>query len=1143
MAEIVIHVARLYPHTPAGNLHLIRSAGRRDDNAFFRGAHLPDALVLVENAVHFRDVIEVADDVRGSDRLPDFHVAGENLLDETDVAALMAPGLMHKVGIQRHAGEPGARFAVLLELVGADHTFGNLALSMLVKKLAVWREILQELRGRDHALIAEVNLVERVSLVVLEMAGQVDAKDEMIDVVGRGDGFAAQEPALAGFEDQRLFPERTSFVAVVPLGEAERHLDGQEIFAANDDGIELLGLRADLRAFDVMMRQVAVVFGFAGVVVDFPAGAHQEVHDVQAEAEIVGAGLFVDQAALGGATDVALLVDPGLKGVRFDLNIGVGLLDLDRGLGLADKGRQYDEPSSIHRSSSINPGHRSLTYWSLYHDATVQGEDWTPLPISTIARSLRLKPARCADKNEMCLGQPLHRRISVRKRQETKHSLSSHWPSHPCTAKRRNHSLALVRDEGLSRTRRAFCNSAVKARTVDCGGKQSRIAQPIMPNLPGEQKEMANVRPDGEDTTGRAPENVKALHQQRDWLLVTLSCIGDAVITTGAEGRITFLNPVAESLTGWTQEAVGQPLDGVFRIINEESRQPIEIPTVQALREGRTIKLASHSLLVAKDGTERSISDSAAPIRNDKEEVAGVVLVFRDISERRTTERALATALVYADDIIATLREPFVVLNVDLRVKTANRSFYDSFKVTKEETENCLVYELGNCQWDIPALRKLLDEVLARNQSVHDFEVVHTFPTLGRKTMLLNARPFPPDSEHPELILLAVEDVSALRERADELAEVNRHKDEFLATLAHELRNPLAPIRNAVQYLGMDGLTEMDVKSGRDVISRQVTVMVRLIDDLLDVSRISRNKLDIRKQRVALASILESAVESSRPLIHECGHELTIRLPSEPVDLNADPIRLAQVFSNLLNNAAKYTKRGGQIWLTADREGSDAVVSVRDNGIGIPGDMLARIFEMFTQVDSSLERSQGGLGIGLTLVRRLLDLHDGTIEAHSNGLDQGSDFLIRLPLIPPPQEAPPKSDGAKVTSLRNCRILVVDDNMDSADSLGMLLRLKGNQIRTAHDGLEAVEAAETFRPELVLLDIGLPKLNGYQVAQRIRQQPWSRDVILVALTGWGQDEDRRRSQEAGFDFHIVKPVELPAIEELLAKPIKSQANP
>lgn len=631
-----------------------------------------------------------------------------------------------------------------------------------------------------------------------------------------------------------------------------------------------------------------------------------------------------------------------------------------------------------------------------------------------------------------------------------------------------------------------------------------------------------------------APANDDDLHEQRDWLLVTLSCIGDAVITTDTVGRVSFLNPVAQSLTGWTQEAVGQPLGSVIRLFNEESGEPVEVPTVQALIEGRTLTLPDHSLLVAKDGSELSISDSAALIRSDKGEVAGLVLVFRDITERRRAERALAKTQSYADDIIETLREPFLVLDADLRVKTANRSFYESFVVAKEETENVLLYDLGNGQWDIPSLRKLLDEVLTRNKAVHDFEVEHFFPILGRKSMLLNARPFPPDSKHPELILLAVQDVSALRERADELAETNRHKDEFLATLAHELRNPLAPIRNAVQYLGMDGLTPRDVKAGRDVISRQVTVMVRLIDDLLDMSRISRNKLDIRKQRVELSEVIEHAVEGSQPLIEQCGHELTISLPPQPLYLDADAIRLAQVFSNLLNNAAKYTKAGGHIWLTAGQEGSDAVISVRDDGIGLPREMLPRIFDMFTQVDRSLERSQGGLGIGLSLVRRLLDLHDGTIEANSKGADQGSEFIVRLPLIPQSLETPPNSDHIPRRRLSGSRILVVDDNKDSADSLGMLLRLKGNEVRIAHDGLEAVRVAETFHPELVLLDIGLPKLNGYDVARHIRQQPWSKDAILVALTGWGQEEDRRRSKEAGFDFHIVKPLELSGLESLLA---------
>lgn len=604
----------------------------------------------------------------------------------------------------------------------------------------------------------------------------------------------------------------------------------------------------------------------------------------------------------------------------------------------------------------------------------------------------------------------------------------------------------------------------------------------------------------------------------------------DGILILDADtGKIIDANPFMSVLLGYSHdEFLGKELweIGLFRDI-EQSRAAYRELQEKGYVRYENLPLESRS----GEKVEVEFVSNAYPENHHQV----VQCNIRDITERRKTERALAKALAYADDIIATLREPFVVLDGQMRVKTANRSFYDSFHVTREETEGRFVCDLGDGQWDIPALRKLLDEVLSRKQSVHDFEVEHSFPALGRKTMLLNARPFPPDSKHPELILLAVEDVSALRERADELAEASRHKDEFLATLAHELRNPLAPIRNAVQYLGMEGLKEPDVRTARDMIARQVAVMVRLIDDLLDVSRVSRNRLDLRKQRIELAAVVESAVESSRPFIQQCGHELTVSLPPQPVHLDADPVRLAQVFSNLLNNAAKYTKRGGHIWLTAERQGSDAIVSVRDNGIGIPADMLARIFDMFTQVDRSLERSQGGLGIGLTLVRRLVEMHDGSIEARSSGPDEGSEFVVRLPVfIKQSNEPPPRSDGPKAAALSGCRILVVDDNKDSADSMGMLLRIKGNDIRTAHDGLEAVDVAGTFRPDLVLLDIGLPKLNGYEVARRIRQQPWGRDVILVALTGWGQDEDIRRSQEAGFNFHAVKPVELAALEKLLA---------
>jgi len=318
---------------------------------------------------------------------------------------------------------------------------------------------------------------------------------------------------------------------------------------------------------------------------------------------------------------------------------------------------------------------------------------------------------------------------------------------------------------------------------------------------------------------------------------------------------------------------------------------------------------------------------------------------------------------------------------------------------------------------------------------------------------------------------------------------------------------------------------------------------VRLVDDLLDVSRITRGKIELRKERVELAAVVASAVETSRPLIEASGHELTVTLPPEPIPLDADLTRLAQVFSNLLNNAARYTEQGGHIWLTAElasggrQPPDEVVVKVRDTGLGIPADMLPKIFEMFTQVDRSLERSQGGLGIGLTLVKRLVEMHGGSVEARSDGPSQGSEFTVRLPVAvasASPQPQPPKGEGEKTADPAGRRILVVDDNKDSADSLSMMLRITGMEVRTAYDGLEAVAAAAAFNPDVVFLDIGLPKLNGYEAARRIREQPWGKDMVLVAVTGWGQEVDRRRSQEAGFNAHMVKPVDPAALQQMLA---------
>ena len=366
------------------------------------------------------------------------------------------------------------------------------------------------------------------------------------------------------------------------------------------------------------------------------------------------------------------------------------------------------------------------------------------------------------------------------------------------------------------------------------------------------------------------------------------------------------------------------------------------------------------------------------------------------------------------------------------------------------------------------------------------------------------------------------------------LKESDRRKNEFLAILAHELRNPLAPIRNALHIMRLTGANGEAVSSETEMMERQVGQMVRLVDDLLDVSRINRGKIELRKDQVELASVVHHAVEACRPAMESATHDLSITLPTQPVYLNADPARLAQVVGNLLNNACKFTDEGGRIWLTVEREGKQAVIRVRDNGIGIAADQLPRIFDMFMQVDTSLERSVSGLGIGLTLAKNLVEMHDGTLEVHSAGAGQGSEFVVRLPIMVETPKPPPEPTVREPTTTTARRILVVDDNRASADSLARLLHLTGNETHTAYDGLKAVEAAAMLRPDVVLLDIGLPKLNGYEAARKIREEPWGKKMVLVALTGWGQDEDRQKSREAGFNGHMVKPIDHAELMKLLA---------
>jgi len=790
-----------------------------------------------------------------------------------------------------------------------------------------------------------------------------------------------------------------------------------------------------------------------------------------------------------------------------------------------------------------------------------------------------------------------------------------------------------------------------------------------------------------------------------------------------------------------------------------------------------------------------------------------LVLAMEDVTQRRRSETELKAIETYAQNIVDTVREPLLILDTTLRVRSANRAFYQQFHVSPSETEGRLIYELGNGQWDIPDLRTLLEDIVPKSSVFDDFELEHTFPDIGRRVMLLNARKLQA-GQHGELLVLAMEDVTArkhaeealreagalqnaifnsanfssiatdakgviqifnvgaermlgytamevmnritpadisdpqeviarakalsvelatpimpgfealvfkasrgiediyeltyirkdgsrfpaivsvtaLRDATDgiigylligtdntarkqieaermlldqrvrdqqfytrsliesnidalittdprgiitdinkqmealtgctrdeligapfkdyftdpdraqaginrvlseskvtdyeltarardgketvvsynattfhdrdrklqgvfaaardvterkryeqSLQEADRRKNEFLAMLAHELRNPLAPIRNALQIMRLKAGEEYQrpedeaVRAASAMMERQVGQMVRLVDDLLDVSRISRGKIELRQTSIELASAVHQAVEVIRPQCNSMNHTLHVSLPTIPIYLNADPTRMAQVLGNLLNNACKFTDVGGQIWLTVVQERNQAVIRVRDLGIGIATDHLPRIFDMFVQIDTSLERSVSGLGIGLTLVKNLVEMHEGTVDVHSAGLGHGSEFTVRLPIlvetvqpVPVPEKPDSHMTGAAL------RILVVDDNRDSATSMATLLNLLGHSTCAAYDGLEAVEAAASFHPEIILLDIGLPKMNGYEACRAIRKQSTGENIVIVALTGWGQEEDRRKSSSAGFDHHLVKPVDYESLTKLLA---------
>jgi PAS domain S-box-containing protein len=793
----------------------------------------------------------------------------------------------------------------------------------------------------------------------------------------------------------------------------------------------------------------------------------------------------------------------------------------------------------------------------------------------------------------------------------------------------------------------------------------------------------------------------------RERFYVTLASIGDGVIVTDENSQVTFLNSIAEQLTGWTlREVEGKSLDEIFSIVNEQTRQPTENPVTKALREGRIVGLANHTILIARDGTERAIDDSAAPIREEDGSIIGVILVFRDVSRERKAKNALedseerlrlameagrlgswawdipkssvewsptlekihglapggfaGTFEAYQRDIHPDDRER--VLSVIRQTVEKGHDHYLEYRIVWPdgsvhwlESRGKLFHDennqplrlIGVCS-DVSerkqlehslhflaeaskSLSLLVDykstlqkvarlavpefadwctvDLLEANGSLQRLAAAHVDPAKVELAAEL-ARRYPPasdaprgpfnvvrtgkaefltdipvtllqevaqDDEHLRIIqalglksyvcvplrtnttLLGVmtfvaaesgrryfaADVVLAEELAyraaiaienarlyQQIREADRRKDEFLAMLAHELRNPLAPLRSGLEIMAMDAGNDQETIG---VMQDQVEHIIRLVDDLLDVSRIMRGRVELRREPFEIAALVRRSVLTVQPLVDSHQQQLIVSVPDEPIWVEVDPVRLIQVIENLLNNASKYTDTGGRIELNVKRSDGDVIIEVSDTGIGLEPELLPFVFELFTQSSRSLDRSQGGLGIGLTLVKTLIEMHGGTVTARSAGPGQGSTFTLGLPVIKPPTATLTETDEPIQT--RRFHILVVDDNVGAAQMLAMLLtKLNDHHVETVHEGPSALSKIQESHPQIVFLDIGLPGMDGYQVGRAVRSMPEFDDMLLVALTGYGQEEDRKRSREAGFDAHLVKPPSRAQINELLRHP-------
>ncbi|HTA66518.1 MAG TPA: PAS domain S-box protein [Xanthomonadaceae bacterium] len=624
--------------------------------------------------------------------------------------------------------------------------------------------------------------------------------------------------------------------------------------------------------------------------------------------------------------------------------------------------------------------------------------------------------------------------------------------------------------------------------------------------------------------------------KRADESLIVLAAIvessDDAIVSKDLNGIIRSWNRGAERLFGYTSdEAVGRSITLIIPpdLIEEEQK------ILQQLRRGERIE-HFETLRMTKAGRRLDISLTISPIRDHENRIIGVSKIARDITELKRAQEALARDAL----LLANVRDAIVVADLEGIVTHWNAGAQRLFGWTSDEA-------LGRHYSDrIPApARAQVTEDIRLHATGMEWSGEYEAWRKDGSRVWIDARIGALADARGRMtgILGLANDITERRQAEEALRVADRRKDEFLALLAHELRNPLAPLRNGLQVMRLAAGDADAVAKVRAMMDRQLSHMVRLVDDLLDLSRIGQNKMELRRALVPLKDVIDSAVETARPAIEAADHQLTVILPAGDALLDADLTRLAQVFSNLLTNSAKYTEQGGHIWLTGERCEDEVVVTVTDTGIGIPAEALPNVFDMFSQVDRSNERATGGLGIGLALVKGFVEMHGGSVTAESEGRGKGSQFEVRLPTataaIDPVRPARRESEAAHVSGRR---ILVVDDNEDAARSMARVLTLQGDEALAVHDGFGAIDVVETFRPHVILMDVGMPRMNGYEVSRRIRECPWGRTAVIIAVTGWGQDVDRVESREAGCDGHLVKPVDLQELARLMEVLISARST-